>query len=101
MFEPLHVDCSNFADARGLLCPEVTALATKVEAEEKVSRVHIGYYSNCRICELEMTGTTEKNHQSYEHLLDCDSHDEWPVVSSARPHFRWMDVKKIIRIISA
>jgi len=101
VFEPLHVDCSNFADARGLLCPEVTASAKKVEAEEKVSREHIGYYSNCRICELEMARTTEENYQSYEHLLDCDSRHEWPAVSNARPHLRWKDVKKIIRIISA
>lgn len=59
--------CCAFAGDRGMLHPELTASATRREAESVATRSFDAYASTNRTCELGMTRAT--GHQ-YEHLLE-------------------------------
>jgi D-lactate dehydrogenase len=59
--------CCAFAGDRGMLHPELTASATKREAEEAVRSGATAHASLNRTCELGMTRATGKN---YEHILE-------------------------------
>ena len=59
--------CCAFAGDRGLLHPEVTAVATARQAAEINSRSHDAYASCNRTCEIGMTRATG---QPYRHILE-------------------------------
>lgn len=59
--------CCGFAGDRGLLHPELTASATRDQAEEINNGEHQAYASCNRTCELGMTRATA---QPYQHILE-------------------------------
>lgn len=59
--------CCAYAGDRGLLHPELTASATKAEAEEVNRRSYAAYASTNRTCELGMSKATG---QQYRHILE-------------------------------
>jgi D-lactate dehydrogenase len=67
---PDNAGCCAFAGDRGFLVPELTASATKAEADEVKSGNHDGYYSSSRTCEIGMTRATGKIYRSYMYLLE-------------------------------
>jgi D-lactate dehydrogenase len=73
---PADAGCCAFAGDRGFLFPELTASATKVEANEVRQKQHDGYYSSSRTCEIGMTRATGKIYQSYVHLLEYASRSD-------------------------
>ncbi len=62
--------CCAFAGDRGLLHPELTASATRAEAEELAGRAFAAYASANRTCELGMTRATGKPYRHILELLD-------------------------------
>ena len=54
----------------GFLLPELTASATKHEAEEVKARSFDGYFSSSRTCEVGMTRSTGEIYRSYLFLLE-------------------------------
>ncbi len=60
--------CCAFAGDRGLLHPELTASATRREAEEVARFAADGYVSSNRTCEIGMTRATGK---PYRHVLEA------------------------------
>lgn len=59
VFVPAAAECCGFAGDRGFLVPEVTAAATRREAEElREGHGAAGAYSTCRTCEIGMTRAT-------------------------------------------
>ncbi len=70
VFIPVNTGCCGFAGDRGLLVPELTASATKEQAEE--IRLHScdGYYSSNPACEAGMSSATEKSYLSYLFLVE-------------------------------
>ncbi|MER2133460.1 MAG: FAD-binding and (Fe-S)-binding domain-containing protein [Arthrobacter sp.] len=67
VFVPPSWGCCAFAGDRGLLHPELTASATKRQAEEINARVFDGYASVNRTCEIGMTKATG---HAYRHILE-------------------------------
>jgi D-lactate dehydrogenase len=67
---PASAGCCAFAGDRGFLVPELTASATKPEAEEIKAGKHDGCYSSSRTCEIGMTRATGKVYRSYMYLLE-------------------------------
>jgi D-lactate dehydrogenase len=64
---PIDTGCCAFAGDRGMLHPELTASATRPEAEE-VARLGADAHASCnRTCELGMTRATG---QQYRHVLE-------------------------------
>jgi D-lactate dehydrogenase len=64
---PVDTGCCAFAGDRGMLHPELTASATRPEAEE-VARIGAEAHASCnRTCELGMTRATG---QQYRHVLE-------------------------------
>ena len=64
---PIDTGCCAFAGDRGMLHPELTASATRPEAEE-VARLGAAAHASCnRTCELGMTRATG---QQYRHVLE-------------------------------
>ena len=70
---PQSAGCCAFAGDRGFLHPELTASATHDEAEEVEMRMHDGYFSSSRTCEVGMSRATGHVYRSYLHLLDFAS----------------------------
>lgn len=70
---PQNAGCCAFAGDRGMLLPELTASATKVEAEQATAEEHDMHLSSSRTCEIGMTRATGKVYQSYLHLLNYAS----------------------------
>ncbi len=70
---PQDAGCCAFAGDRGMLLPELTAAATKVEAQQATAEAHDLYLSSSRTCEIGMTRATGKIYQSSIHLLDYAS----------------------------
>lgn len=64
---PVDWGCCAFAGDRGLLHPELTAVATRPEADEIGSRQFTEYVSANRTCELGMTRATGR---PYRHVLE-------------------------------
>lgn len=64
---PANWQCCAFAGDRGLLHPELTASATRVQASEIRAREFDAYASCNRTCEL---GLTRATGQPYQHVLE-------------------------------
>ena len=64
---PLDWGCCAFAGDRGLLHPELTASATRREADEVRGTQPSAYVSSNRTCEIGMTRATG---QTYRHVLE-------------------------------
>ena len=65
-----NANCCGFAGDRGLLFPELTAAATKHEAEDLQAQEYTAYVSSNRMCEVGMTRATGHIYRSYIHLLE-------------------------------
>ena len=70
VFIPPNANCCGFAGDRGLLFPELTAAATKHEAEDLQGKKYNAYVSSNRMCEVGMTRATGRIYRSYIHLLE-------------------------------
>ena len=68
---PRDAGCCGFAGDRGFLFPELTASATKHEAEEVCSREFDGHFSSSRTCEIGVTRATGKIYRSYLFMLEA------------------------------
>lgn len=66
VYVPENWACCGFGGDRGLLHPELTESATRVEADEIKSRAFSEYTSANRPCEIAMSQATG---ESYKHLL--------------------------------
>ncbi len=66
---PLFAECCGFAGDRGFVVPELTASATRAEAEELNAIAASGYYSTCRTCELGLSRATGQTYRSLVHLI--------------------------------
>ncbi|MEJ5995933.1 FAD-binding and (Fe-S)-binding domain-containing protein [Pedobacter sp. Du54] len=67
---PLKAGCCGMAGDRGFLFPELTASATKPEAEEVKQQCYDGYYSSGKTCEIALSEAVGKNYESIVYLLD-------------------------------
>lgn len=67
---PGNLRCCGYAGDRGLLFPELTQSASKVEAEEVMAREYDGYYSSNLTCEMGMREATGKPYQSILYLVE-------------------------------
>ncbi|MCB0633409.1 MAG: FAD-binding and (Fe-S)-binding domain-containing protein [Saprospiraceae bacterium] len=67
---PVFAACCGMAGDRGFLYPELTAAATKTEAEEVSQEVYDGYYSTSKTCELALSEAVRKEYESVIVLLD-------------------------------
>lgn len=68
---PATAECCGFAGDKGFLLPELTASATRREAEE-VRAQHVtgaGLYSTCRTCEIGMTRAVGSPYRSLVQLV--------------------------------
>jgi D-lactate dehydrogenase len=73
---PLEAGCCGFAGDRGWLVPELTASATRREADEVSGLTPIeGYYSSSRTCEIGLTRSTGHTYRSHLYLLEWASRD--------------------------
>jgi D-lactate dehydrogenase len=68
---PRDAGCCGFAGDRGFLLPELTASATKHEAEEVGTQAFDGYYASSRTCEVGMTRSTGQIYRSFLYLLEA------------------------------
>jgi len=68
---PRDAGCCAFAGDRGFLFPELTASATKHEAEEVCSREYDGHFSSSRTCEVGVTRATGHIYRSYLFMLEA------------------------------
>jgi D-lactate dehydrogenase len=62
--------CCAFAGDRGITHPELTASATRPQAEELAGRTFDAYLSNNRTCEIAMTRATGQPYESVVSLLE-------------------------------
>ncbi|MBC7617185.1 MAG: FAD-binding oxidoreductase [Pedobacter sp.] len=67
---PVHAGCCGMAGDRGFLFPELTASATKPEADEVKEQSYNGYYSSGKTCEIALSEAVGKNYESIINLLD-------------------------------
>jgi D-lactate dehydrogenase len=67
---PVNAGCCGMAGDRGFYYPELTAAATRKEAEEVLSDNYDGYYSSGKTCEMSISKTVAKNYRSILYLLD-------------------------------
>jgi D-lactate dehydrogenase len=67
---PPSAGCCGFAGDRGWLLPELTASATRAEADEARAADASGHYSSSRTCEVGMTRATGHVYRSYLHLVE-------------------------------
>jgi len=67
---PLFAKCCGMAGDRGMYHPELTASATKTEAEEVRQVRYSGYYSTSRTCEMALSEAVGENYESILKLLD-------------------------------
>jgi D-lactate dehydrogenase len=68
---PRDAGCCGFAGDRGFTHPELTASATKHEAEEVNTRSFDGHYASSRTCEVGMTRSTGEVYRSFLYLLEA------------------------------
>jgi D-lactate dehydrogenase len=68
---PRDAGCCAFAGDRGFLFPELTASATRHEAEEVCARDFDGHFSSSRTCEVGMTRATGRIYRSYLFMLEA------------------------------
>jgi D-lactate dehydrogenase len=67
---PIDSGCCGFAGDRGFLWPELTASATRHEAEDLKGKSCAAYVSSNRTCEVGMTRATEKGYRSFIYPLE-------------------------------
>jgi len=67
---PINAGCCGMAGDRGFLFPELTASATKPEADEVKEENYSGYYSSGKTCEIALSEAVGKNYESIICLLD-------------------------------
>lgn len=67
---PVQAGCCGMAGDRGFLFPELTASATKPEADEVKEVEYNGYYSSGKTCEIALSEAVGKNYESIVYLLD-------------------------------
>jgi D-lactate dehydrogenase len=67
---PTHAGCCGMAGDRGFLFPELTAAATRQEAQEVGAADYDGYYSSAVSCELAMSEATGKMYASILRLAE-------------------------------
>jgi len=67
---PEHAGCCGMAGDRGFLFPELTASATRPEADEVKAGTYSGYYSSAKTCEMAMSEAVGQNYESILYLLD-------------------------------
>ena len=67
---PRDAGCCGFAGDRGFLFPELTASATRREAEEVKARGCEGHFSSSRTCEIGVTRATGNIYRSFLFLLE-------------------------------
>jgi D-lactate dehydrogenase len=72
---PLCAGCCGFAGDRGFLFPELTASATRREADEVRAGRHDGHFSSSRTCEIGLTRATGQIYRSYLYLLEQATRD--------------------------
>lgn len=72
---PLSAGCCGFAGDRGWLVPELTASATKWEAEEARAVGAHAHYSSSRTCEIGLTRSTGAIYRSFIFLLERASRE--------------------------
>ncbi|WP_269927755.1 FAD-binding and (Fe-S)-binding domain-containing protein [Kocuria massiliensis] len=70
---PLSWACCGYAGDRGMLHPELTAAATRAEAEEVNRRSFDAYASTNRTCEQGMTEATGRPYQNIVQLVEWAS----------------------------
>jgi D-lactate dehydrogenase len=67
---PANAGCCGFAGDRGFLVPELTASATRAEADEIVAGAFDGHYSSSRTCEIGLARATGRPWHSFWALFD-------------------------------
>jgi D-lactate dehydrogenase len=67
---PLFAKCCGMAGDRGFYFPELTASATKLEADEVKQKEYDGYYSSSTTCEMALSEAVGKEYESILKLLD-------------------------------
>ena len=67
---PMHVGCCGMAGDRGFLFPELTASATRPEANDLKGKTFEGYYSTSKTCEIAMSDAVGENYQSILYLVE-------------------------------
>ena len=67
---PRDAGCCGFAGDRGFTHPELTASATRPEAQEVKTQSFDGYYASSRTCEVGMTRATGEVYRSFLYLLE-------------------------------
>ena len=70
VLSPLDAGCCAFAGDRGFLVPELTASATRLEADEVKTTHPEACYSSSRTCEVGMTRATGQIYRSYMYLFE-------------------------------
>ena len=67
---PLFAKCCGMAGDRGFYYPDLTASATKLEADEVRQINYDGYYSSSTTCEMALSESVGKQYESILQLLD-------------------------------
>ena len=67
---PLFAKCCGMAGDRGFYFPELTASATRLEADEVKMKEYDGYYSSSTTCEMALSESVGKQYESILKLLD-------------------------------
>ena len=67
---PLFAKCCGMAGDRGFYFPELTASATKLEADEVKQKEYDGYYSSSTTCEMALSEAVGRQYESILKLLD-------------------------------
>jgi len=70
VYIPPSATCCGFAGDRGITHPELTASATRPQAEELAGRRFDAYLSNNRTCEIAMSRATGRPYESPLILLE-------------------------------
>jgi D-lactate dehydrogenase len=70
VYEPPSATCCGFAGDRGISHPELTASATRPQAEELAGRDFSAYLSNNRTCEIALARATGDTYESVVILLE-------------------------------
>jgi D-lactate dehydrogenase len=67
---PLFAKCCGMAGDRGFYYPDLTASATRLEADEVKQVNYEGYYSSSTTCEMAMSEAVGRSYESILKLLD-------------------------------
>jgi D-lactate dehydrogenase len=67
---PEDAGCCGFAGDRGFLVRELTASATRLEAEQAKGAGAAGHWSSSRTCEAGLSRATGARYRSFVHLVE-------------------------------